>query len=77
MRKIDFKSLQNLALITQVGFIMIIPIIGGVYLGSYLDKRFGTGSLFLFIFIIIGVITAFMNLFKITIRKSKNKKDGK
>ncbi|MEA3423799.1 MAG: AtpZ/AtpI family protein [Bacillota bacterium] len=76
MRKIDFKSLQNLALITQVGFIMIIPIIGGVYLGSYLDTRFGTGSLFLFIFIIVGVVTAFMNLFKITIRKSKNK-DGK
>ncbi|MCD6436335.1 MAG: AtpZ/AtpI family protein [Clostridiales bacterium] len=56
---------------------MIIPIIGGVYFGNYLDVRFGTGSLFLFVFIIIGVITAFMNLFKMTIRKSNNKKDGK
>lgn len=76
MRKLDFRSLQNLALITQIGFIMIIPIFGGVFLGHYLDTRFGTGSLFLFIFIIIGVISAFMNLFKLTIRKSKNK-DGK
>ncbi|MBN2260192.1 MAG: AtpZ/AtpI family protein [Clostridiales bacterium] len=55
---------------------MILPIFGGVYLGSYLDTRFGTGSIFLLIGIILGVVMSFMNLFKIALRKSKNK-DGK
>lgn len=76
MKKIDFNAMQNLTLVTHIGVVMIIPIIGGVYFGNYLDTRFGTNGVFLFIFIIIGVITSFMNLFKIGLRKSK-KKDGK
>lgn len=76
MRKLDFKALQNLTLVTHIGIIMILPIFGGVYLGSYLDTRFGTGSIFLLIGIILGVVMSFMNLFKIALRKSKNK-DGK
>lgn len=73
MRKLDFKALQNLSLVTHIGMVMIIPIFGGVYIGNYLDVRFGTGSLFLFVFIIIGIITAFMNLFKIAMRKTNDK----
>ena len=73
MSKVDFKALQNLALVTQIGLIMIIPIFGGVYIGNYLDMRFGTSGVCLLIFTILGVIVAFSNLFKIVLRKSKNK----
>jgi F0F1-type ATP synthase assembly protein I len=76
MGKLDFRALQNLSLVTHVGFVMIIPIIGGVYFGNYLDLRFGTGGIFLLIFVVVGVMTAFMNLFRITLRKT-GKKDGK
>ena len=73
LRKLDFDALKNLSLVSHIGIIMILPIIGGVYLGNYLDNRLGTGSVFLLVGIILGVITAFMNLFKIAIRKSKKR----
>lgn len=73
MGKVDFKALQNLTLVTQIGLVMIIPIFGGVYIGNYLDMRFETSGLFLLIFTIFGVVVAFLNLFKIVLRKSKNK----
>lgn len=73
MRKLDFDALKNLSLVSHIGIIMILPIIGGVYLGNYLDTRFGTGSLFLLIGVLVGVVTAFMNLFKIGIRKSRKR----
>lgn len=73
MSKVDFKTMQNLTLVTQIGLVMIIPIFGGVYIGNYLDIRFGTNGVCLLIFTIFGVIVAFLNLFKMVLRKSKNK----
>lgn len=72
-RKLDFHALKNLTLVSHIGLVMILPIIGGVYLGHFLDQRLGTGSLFLLVGIVLGVVTAFMNLFKIAVRKSKDR----
>ncbi|SNS50253.1 Putative F0F1-ATPase subunit Ca2+/Mg2+ transporter [Anaerovirgula multivorans] len=68
--------LENLALISYIGISMIIPIIGGVYIGRWLDSRLNTQPIFLFVFIVTGVIVAFMNLFKVAtkdIEKGKRK----
>ncbi len=66
----------NLGLITQVGLNMIIPIIAGLYLGIYLDRKFNRDMLFSLIFIILGSITGFLNLLKLADRSKgdKNKK---
>jgi len=63
--------LQNLALISQVGIMMLVPIFGGVLLGAFLDKFLKTKGIFLIIFIILGVGTAFRNLYMLSIQKSK------
>lgn len=60
------KGLENIILITQVGINMVVPIIVGLYIGKKLDESFNKAPLFLFLFIIIGVITSFMSLFKLT-----------
>ncbi|AOY75576.1 AtpZ/AtpI family protein [Clostridium formicaceticum] len=68
--------LENLALISQIGISMIIPIIGGLYIGRWLDTKVGTQPIFLFVFIVMGVGAAFVNLFKITtkdVQKNKRK----
>ncbi len=75
MGRLNYKALENLALVTHIGIIMIIPIFAGVYIGDYLDDRFGTGGIFLLVFILLGIAVSFMNLFKIGLRKSRNKKD--
>lgn len=60
------SALQNLALLSQIGISMIVPIGIGLYIGKWLDDKLGTGPIFLFIFILMGVGSAFMSLFKLT-----------
>ncbi len=66
--------LENLSLISYLGISMIIPIFLCILAGRWLDERFGTGPLFLFIFIILGALTSFRNLFKIGTRGYKKPK---
>jgi len=68
-----YKALSNLALISQIGISMVVPIIGCVWLANYLMKKFDLGVWVLFIFIILGVMTAFTNLYKLS---QFSKKDG-
>lgn len=75
LSKLKFKDYENLALITQISFIMIIPIFGGLLLGKWLDEKLQTGNIFLLVMVILGVIIAFLNLFKYTMKGIKNKND--
>lgn len=67
------NGLQNLALITQVGLSVITPIILGVYLGMYIDRKVGTEGIFAIVFIILGAGGGFMNIFKLA-GKTNNKR---
>lgn len=58
-------ALKNLALLSYIGISMTVPIVAGVYAGRWIDTKFDTQPLFLFVFIILGVIVAFSNLFKV------------
>lgn len=70
----DYKdALKNLALISQIGFSIITPILLGVFIGQFLDKKLGTKGIFAIIFIILGAGGGFVNLFKIT-GATKNKR---
>lgn len=60
------NALENLALISQIGISMITPILLGLFIGGWIDKKVGTSSIFSIIFMLLGVGGAFMNLFKIT-----------
>jgi len=72
---LKFKDYENLTLISQIALIMIIPIFGGLFLGKWLDEKLQTGNIFLLTMIILGVIIAFLNLFKYTMRGIKNRDD--
>ncbi|MTI66444.1 MAG: AtpZ/AtpI family protein [Firmicutes bacterium] len=60
-------------MISQVGISMILPIFAGVYFGNLLDEKLGTNAIFLIILTIVGVVVAFMNLFKLSTRGNKRK----
>ncbi len=75
MKKKQNNILQNLALLSQVGIMMIVPIIGGVFLGNWLDRKFGDGSIFLIICLLLGVGASFRNLYVLAIRQSKDYED--
>jgi len=64
--KQDPKSLWiQLGLASSVGFAMVIAIFGSLLLGSYLDRKFGTGSKLTLLFLIIGVSAGFRNIYSI------------
>lgn len=67
------KILENLALISQLGISMTIPILGGIFVGRFLDNKFQTDIIFLVIFSVLGIITSFITLFKITTRGIRRK----
>lgn len=72
--KDKLKIMQGIALITQIGISMIVPIILGIFIGRFLDNLIGTNNIFLFVFIIIGVGAAFLNLFKVGLRDQDKRK---
>lgn len=63
--------LSALALVEQVGLSMIIPIFLCVFIGNFLDKATDKSPLFLVIFIVLGVGSAFRNLFYIIGKEAK------
>jgi F0F1-type ATP synthase assembly protein I len=64
---------MNLALLTQLGLSMFLPIAGCFFIGRYLDQRFGTAPWLLLVMTVLGVMAAFRNLFVIGTRAAQNK----
>lgn len=72
--KKTYGILVNLALVTQIGLSMILPIIGGVWLGHFLDEKLGTKLLFLILFIFLGVGLSFYSLYNLTSKGANKRK---
>lgn len=47
-----------------VGFYIGACIVGGVFLGLWLDNRFNTKPILLLVFLIIGLVAAFWGVFQ-------------
>ncbi len=67
MKKKDYKDiLKNLGLISQIGISVITPILLGVFIGQFIDRKIGTQGIFVIAFIILGAGAGFLNLFKLS-----------
>lgn len=74
-KKSNKSIFQNLALVSQVGIMMLIPILGCVLVGAFLDRFFKTSGIFLIIFVLLGVGSAFRNLYVLSINRTKDYKN--
>lgn len=52
----DASIWQHLSMIGALGWLFVIPTLGGVLAGRWLDNRFGTGITFTGALIFVGVI---------------------
>lgn len=60
------KSPYNgLALISQVGLNVLIPILGCMLLGAWLDKKMGGSGLFLLLLTLVGIAAGVMNILRL------------
>lgn len=67
--KKEVKPAANLEYLKylNVGFYLATPLLVGVALGEYVDRRFHTGPVGVIIGIIIGAVGAFYNLVKLIV----------
>ncbi|PRX35766.1 putative F0F1-ATPase subunit (Ca2+/Mg2+ transporter) [Orenia metallireducens] len=72
--KENIGILKALALLSQVGISIIIPIIICVWFGNKLDQWLGTNAIFLIIFTILGVITGFRSAYRLLMSTEKDRK---
>lgn len=47
---------QNLALIGSLGWMIIVPLLGGVFIGRWLDRQFETGIFWTAALLVIGLV---------------------
>lgn len=59
--KVDKSVFQTLALISQLGLSMVVPIVLCTYVGSWLEKK--VSFPFTIIFIILGVLAGVRNVY--------------
>ena len=73
-QKKDHNVFKALALISQLGIGMLVPVFIGLFLGRWLDRFFGTEWLTV-IFLIFGVLAAYRNLYYYTRPLIKGEKE--
>jgi ATP synthase protein I len=71
MDKETKKTIKTLGYLSTVGLAMAFSIGIGAYIGYYLDKVFQTRPWFSFIFLGLGIIAAFRNLY-VMYKRMKN-----
>ncbi|BBF44737.1 ATP synthase protein I [Lachnospiraceae bacterium KM106-2] len=75
--KTDKTVIKALCMISQIGITMLVPILLCGWIGRYLDRHFNSGYFFI-IFIILGILAAFRNVYVLTRQfyaKDKAKED--
>ncbi len=68
------KFLKSLGVLSSIGISVVLAILIGVFIGVKLDEWLGTKPWFFFIFLFIGIVAGFRNVFVIVTREIR--KDG-
>ncbi len=68
MDKETKKSAIQMAYASSIGIAMVLAVFGCLFLGTWLDRKLGTGPYFTLLFLLIGIIAGFRNLY-VLIRK--------
>jgi predicted F0F1-ATPase subunit len=66
-----------LAEVSTLAWNLVIPIVGGVMLGHYLDNRYNSGVTWSLSLLVLGVIIAFINLYNLYIEQGQKKIEKK
>ena len=61
----DTKGLiRQLGKVSLIGIEMVVSTFVGLAIGLFLDKKFGTEPIFTILFLIVGIIAGFRNVFR-------------
>lgn len=74
--KKDPEAYRIIGLVGSFGFTTAGALAGGYFLGTYIDKRYGTSPWFLMIFLFWGAIGSFIKFFQV-IKKLSDENENK
>lgn len=63
MDKETKNYLIQLTYASSVGFAMVLAIFGGLLIGSWLDRKLGTGHKLTLLFFLVGIIVGLRNIY--------------
>jgi len=66
--------MTQMAYASSIGIAMVLAIFGGLYLGYWVDKHYGTTPFFTFLFLLMGVVAGFRNLYVLIKKYFKDEK---
>jgi ATP synthase protein I len=76
MEEKDRKLIRMIGVLSTVGLTMVFATVIGLFIGLKLDQWFGTSPWLTGLFLILGIIAGFKNLF-IYVKKSQQELNGK
>ena len=71
--KTYMEIVNMISLISQIGIMVLICILGCTFIGKFLDSKINTSPIFTLIFMLLGVGGAFMGVYKTLIVYTKRK----
>ena len=71
--KTYMEIVNMISLISQIGIMVLICILGCTFIGKFLDSKINTSPIFTLIFMLLGVGGAFMGVYKTLIAYTKRK----
>jgi ATP synthase protein I len=74
VKKETRNYIKLLALVSTMGISMVLAIVIAIAIGYYLDKWLQTGPVFFLIFMILGIVAGFRNIYVIMKRTEKDLK---
>ena len=63
MKEDTRRSIRELAYYSSLGLSIVLSIFIGLFAGIYLDATFGTRPVFTFVFLGLGIVAGFRNIF--------------
>lgn len=77
MGKKDIGMYNNLLYISQIGIMMVTPVLGGVVIGQYISEKLGGNQLAFFVCLILGVCSSFYELYRFSMKYVEKMKKRK
>jgi ATP synthase protein I len=68
------KYIKLLAMVSTMGLSMVLALVIAITVGYYLDKWFQTSPVFFLIFMVLGIVAGFRNIYVLMKRAEKDLK---
>lgn len=74
MDKVTKQAAIQMAYASSIGIAMVLAIFGCLFAGSWLDGKFGTSPWLTLLFLLLGIVAGFRNLYVLIRRTFKDEK---